>query len=772
MMAVKAGLCAVVVALLSLGCDTTGDAKYTPPPLPEGGGDAMIADATVDAPIPPPLDASPPVDAGPCTTGFRYAPPPGTLAHQVSVTGEWNAFAQPGVPMVGPDASGAFTASVELPPGLVAYKFVVDGAFSLDPAAVLEKYVGGVENSAVEVSDCRVPTLALSKKTLSRAAAGQGHFNGVVRFNPGQGGPGADAKTVNATLRKDGIASPLAAAAVDPSGTQITVDAPGLGDGKYTIFVDASDTAGRVAATLRLVFWIEADAFDWSDSLIYMAVTDRFKDGDTTNDVPPVPNVDPREQFQGGDLEGIQAKVDDGTFDRLGVRVLWMTPHNTNPSDAWIASDGVHLTMGYHGYWPTKAREVDPRLGGDKALHDLVTSAHAHGVRVLEDLVVNHVHQEHEYVAPHPGWFHSGCICGTANCDWTVHRLDCIFAPYLPDIDWTNPTADRQFDDDALWWADTFDLDGFRIDAVKQVPNSCIINLSHRIRSEFEAAGTRFFMTGETAMGWSDCGLSCNLPQYQTISQYIGPHGLDGQFDFPLYYADPLNVFVNDTKGMIHADYWVQASGWEYPAGAIMSPYIGSQDTARFVTLASYRGQDAAHDPSIPYNQWTNIAGPPPDSEPYQRLQLAQSWLFTLPGAPLLYYGDEYGEPGGVDPNNRVMWQGDGALSADQAATLAHMQALGQARKGLVALRRGAYRPVNATETTLVFARETTAGDVALVALSKLTTPTTFTAALPVTLPVPDGTVLHDRMGGADVQVSGGTITVTLGPRGAAVLAP
>ena len=401
-------------------------------------------------------------------------------------------------------------------------------------------------------------------------------------------------------------------------------------------------------------------------------MTDRFVDGDPSNDPPPTTTVggddagtitvDPcARTTRAATSQGITQQINAGTLDKLGANVLWASPFYTNPSDAWLASDNVHYVTGFHGYWPTMARQVDPRFGGAAALHDMVSAAHAHGIRVLMDLVVQHVHIEHEYLKTNPEWFNTtGCICGTNNCDWTVDRLTCLFTEYLPNIDWTNNDGAAQWEADAVWWMDTFDLDGFRMDAVKQVPDVAVINLSTALRSEFEPSGTKIFLTGETAMGWVDDNLNDNLSQYQLINEYI-QDGLDGQFDFVLYYADPMNVFANQSYGMDHADYWTQASGWEYPAGSIMSPFIGSEDTARFITIASYRGQSAAWDPGIPYNQWTNIAGPPPDSETYGRHRDALAWLLGQPGAPMIYYGDEYGQWGGVDPNNRLMWRGASA---------------------------------------------------------------------------------------------------------------
>jgi glycosidase len=724
--------------------------SVTAPPGP--AGDA----ATSDAPAP---------DAGvvPCATTFRFA----AAAKDVKVAGEWDGFTKP-LPMQGPDAQGAFTASVDLVPGLWAYKLVVDGQWQLDAEAPLRKYHGGVENSAVRVTDCRAPSLALTQKSVARPAAGQGRFTAAVRFARGSEKADIEPSSLAATLRRDGART--AVAGMTLSGDAIALDVGGLADGKYTVVVTASDKAGRAAKPLRLVFWIESAPFEWKDALIYMVMIDRFKNGDASNDATPTAGVDPRADFKGGDLQGVRAAIASGALDQLGVRAIWLSPFHTNPPGKWIADNGAAQVMGYHGYWPTKARDVEPRIGGKAALEALVAEAHAHGIRVLQDFVVNHIHQDHEYFTKHPSWFRTGCTCGTSSCGWTEKRLECLFSSYMPDVDWSNTDASEQFVDDAAWWIDAFDLDGLRIDAVKHVEDAAVMNLAHRVRTDFEAAGTRVFLTGETAMGWNDCGLACNAGEYGTISRYVGSRGLDGQFDFVLHHAVPYRVFAYGDKGMLHADYWTQQSQSQYPAGAIMTPYIGSQDTPRFATLAHYRGQPG-RDRGVASNKWTDVASGPPDAEAYARHRLALAWLLTIPGAPMLYYGDEYGEWGGADPNNRVMWRGDGALSTEEQATLVRTRALGQARRELAALRRGGYTSLHATEDVLVFARQA-GSSVAIVGLNRGAAPASVQVALPASLGLAGGATLSDRLGGPSVTVSGANVTLQLAARGAAVLAP
>jgi glycosidase len=513
-----------------------------------------------------------------------------------------------------------------------------------------------------------------------------------------------------------------------------------------------------------LPVWIEAEAFDWEGALVYMILTDRFQNGDPANDGAPT-TASPGAEWNGGDLAGVTASIRDGYLDSLGVRALWLTPFNDNPDIAYSDADDFHQVAAYHGYWPVDARLVDPRLGGEAALDELVATAHEHGIRILMDLVINHVHEDHPYYREHPTWFNGGCICGTDGCDWTARRLDCLFRDYMPDLNWEVTDASEQVIEDSLYWLERFDLDGFRVDAVKHVVDGAVFNLGLRVRERFETAGTEYFLMGETAQGWDGSSGPTeggNPENYGIISRYITPFGLHGQFDFVLYYAAALQ-FLGDHpgRGMAHVDFWTKASLAHYPRGSVMTPYIGSHDTSRFISLTAH--------PSLANNKWENLPPQPDWDEPYDRMYVALAWLMAAPGAPLLYYGDEYGEFGGADPDNRHVMRFGADLSARETRQLERVRLLGRARADLVGLRRGAYRTLHADDDLLVVARGE-GEDLVLAVVNRGATPRSETLPIPRDVAA-EGTTFEDALGSAErPTVDRAAITIEVPGRGALYL--
>ena len=481
------------------------------------------------------------------------------------------------------------------------------------------------------------------------------------------------------------------------------LDLTQLQDGKHSITL-AADGKESLA-----VFWTGADAdFIWDDALIYMVMTDRFVNGNTSNDGAPS-GAEAEADWMGGDLEGVTQMIESGYFNDLGVNALWISPFNTNPTGSYVAADGQHMVSGYHGYWPVEPRQVDPRFGGEEALTEMVEAAHDAGLRVMADFVVNHVHEDHVYAQEHPEWFNQGCICGTDFCDWTERRLDCLFMDYMPDLDWKNRDASEQIIEDALWWAETFDLDGIRVDAVKHVDDHAMTNLATRINERFEATGTDFYLKGETAMGWSGHSLEDNAEQYQTINRYIGDDALDGQADFVLYHAVVDNVFTSGNMDYQHLDYWTNRSQDQYVDGAVMVPYLGSHDSPRYLSRIQNDGTQ--------YNQWEEQARPTtPSSESYQSAKQGVAWLLTTPGAPMLYMGDEFGQHGGADPDNRRML--DFNLNDGQQDLMNFTSQIANLRLENEALRRGVYSTYH-VESEMVAYEMTTAEQSLLIVLNR-----------------------------------------------------
>jgi neopullulanase len=696
-----------------------------------------------------------------CGTVFTFH---GAAPTAVSVAGEFNAWDATKDKLTGPDSMGNWTATLMLPAGNYAYKVVTTTGgttgWQLDPATPYTKFVGGVENSVVEVDDCKTPLLQFKAMTKTP----DGALHAEVQYLDGSDAAGLDVASVAVTL--DGVAA--GGASLDGNGL-ITVDTTGLAKTKHRLVFHAADKAAHAAVDLHVPFWIEDQPFDFRDGLMYFAFTDRFRNGDPSNDKATA-GVDARANYQGGDYAGTTAAIDEGYFDKLGVRTLWLSPPNTNPDGGFIGTGG-HLYTGYHGYWPIAGREVQPRFGDLNALKTLVAHAHAHGMRVIIDSVLNHVHQEHPYWTMHQAdWFNplsiggQQCVCGTGpkdGCgDWDstqptgYHGLQpkqtCWFEPYMPDLDYESWDALVATVDDALFWARDVDVDGFRVDAVKHF----LLNATHRLRGklhdQFEHTEPLYYLVGETFDG-----------DRAFIDSFIGPTALNAQFDFPIYFSigNTLGTYASSLRELESATAASDAAFGPAP----MSPFFGNHDVARFLSVAN--GDNTG-------DAWGAPPATPTTESAYFKQRLALTFIATSPGVPMVYYGDEYGQPGAGDPDNRrfMKWSG---LTPFEQATLDVTKKLGAARAELAALRRGDRKTLWIDDDHYVFARTTPNKDVAIVVLNR-----SFNAAWTQAVPVPsyvplaDGTVLKDRLGGPSVTVTNQTIPITQGIHSSAVLAP
>jgi glycosidase len=633
---------------------------------------------------------------------------------------------------------GSFSLTLSPGPGLepgklYGYKIVADGNWIIDPKARYRKIVGDQMNSALKLPDCGAGPELRSDKVTVTLAGDKGDMR--VRVTVKSASDGDAPVKMMASLDRGKV--PAGSWKIDTSAGAVDFTLAGLAKGTHTLSLRTVDGKQREAEPIDLPFWVEDEPFDYRDGVLYMFVIDRFANGDKTNDKPVGGGVHYDADWHGGDLQGALKVLESGYFEKLGVRTLWLSPTNMQTDKSQIG-DGNQLYSGYHGYWPVKAHTVEPRFGGDQALRAFVTKAHERGLRVLLDLINNQVHEDHEYLGAHPDWFRKSCKCGDdANgCGWSQRPFDCMFQPYLPDINWNNYGAEKQFIADAVNWIAEYDLDGFRVDAVKHVEANSVYDMRAELSRRFEQGGARIFMVGETAVGQGDSGTFFGetfSDGFAWIDAYTGPTALDGQFDFPTRHnmADGL---VSGQKPLNEVEGEIQKSLTRYKAGNRHVRFLNGHDNPRIASIA-------AQDPKLGCSWASGCRDDqlPPlaysDPQVYVKLKRALTVLYTMPGVPYLYAGDEVAFGGGSDPDmRRNMLFGEGlealqmAKPGTQPPTLTDQQKdlrewvrkLGAARNASRAIRRGDRVTLLGTEGDLwVYAWSAGAKEVAVVAINR-----------------------------------------------------
>lgn len=482
------------------------------------------------------------------------------------------------------------------------------------------------------------------------------------------------------------------------------------------------------------------------DDVIYMVVTDRFADGDQTNNQ----DVDRKHPMKrhGGDLLGIIQKMP--YLKRLGVTTLWITPVYLNPPD------------GYHGYHPLDFESVDPHLcseslgpvGSREVVRRFVEIAHENGFKVMLDMIVSHAGETHPWREHHPDWI-----------NWNRSGVEKEWFKGLPNLDQDNINVNVYFIRNVLHWIAETDVDAVRIDAARHVES--------QFWRYFKLYATGEF-AGITVIGEFWDGAPHNVAVYQNT------HGFDGMFDFPLYHA-VRDVFIGDKpfsclarprlheaegRGILDLDHL-------YRNVMRMITFVGNHDSPRFFTEA---GGETDPDRAL------------------QRMKLAQTFVFCMRGIPQIYYGDELAMPGGWDPDNRrdMPWDwieraheqdaGSGGRAAGAEAARAremfkYTQRLIEIRRASGALSIGLRSTLYVQPQLLVFLK-CIIDDVALVAFNNADTPARVRVPLRDNPQIPDllRDGLHDGLCfdpllGTDqpIQIDGGHITLDLPARSAVI---
>ncbi len=477
---------------------------------------------------------------------------------------------------------------------------------------------------------------------------------------------------------------------------QLPADIPWSGRNHLRVFVM---NAERIGNDLLLPFeegqLIETtedlNRTDYASMILYFLMVDRFRNGDLTNDVKNTEDdLAPRANFHGGDLAGVLEQLKAGYFDDLGVTGIWLSPIIRNTPNAFHEYPAPHRRYSaYHGYWPISLTRIDARFGDEELLRELIGTLHERDMRLLLDFVSNHVHQEAPMIQAHPDWKTDLMLAdGRKNLRlWDEERLTTWFDEFLPSLDYSQKEVIDYVSDSALYWIEEFDIDGFRHDATKHIPNGFWLALSKKINQLNRERSDEVYQIGET------------FGDRELIGSYVGSDKMDGQFDFNLYWI-AREVFAIDSVPFTKLVPSIRSSLAHYGHQHRMGNITGNHDLPRFMSLASG---------DLGFNEEPGPAGWERDIEvsdtlAYRKMAMLAAFTLTMPGVPIIYYGDEIGMPGAGDPDNRrPMKFGD--LNRHEEQLRAIFKELIHLRKSEMSLLYGNWKLEEVSSERLVYSR-------------------------------------------------------------------
>lgn len=459
--------------------------------------------------------------------------------------------------------------------------------------------------------------------------------------------------------------------------------------------------------------------FVWEGANIYFLLTDRFNNGNPDNDI----NFERIEEtailrgFEGGDIEGITQKIEEGYFTDLGINAIWFTPVVEQIHGA--TNEGTGNTYGYHGYWAKDWTAIDPNFGTKKDLGKLVKTAHSKGIRILLDVVLNHTGPVTE---KDPVWPEEW-VRTNPKCEFTSYEntTACTLVENLPDIltesdepvelpdallaKWKEEgRLSQELDELQLFFERTgyprapryyiikwltdyindFGVDGFRVDTVKHVNENAWTDLYKEATYAFDTWKKKnpdhvfdnnpFYMVGEVYNYGISGGREFNFG--------------DKKVDFFEYGFKSLINF--DLKNDANKDY--QSIFKKY--NRLLNTKLKGKSVLNYLT---------SHDDGSPFDKERN--------KPFYTANV----LLLTPGASQVYYGDETarsliieGTEGDATLRSFMNWKELDSLPRTQKIHK-HWQKLGQFRRDHPAV--GAGRHKRLAKSPYVFSRTYVNGD-------------------------------------------------------------
>ncbi|HNY12763.1 MAG TPA: alpha-amylase family glycosyl hydrolase [Candidatus Wallbacteria bacterium] len=609
---------------------------------------------------------------------------------EVYIAGDMNSWNAKSMKLKKTDKKGIYKLFIpEISKGAYKYKFVAGGKWLCDNANVNREDDGfGSFNSVLTIGE--IPRVA-------KLFPGDFFYRpDRVRFTVRYAG--AYKKPALSCFYK-GAAVPSEYISFAPSSSSFEIDFPtSIFKGREAsaaalkLYCSYSSPEGRVLELSdERVFYransrVSPSAF--RDSIIYFAMTDRFQNGDMSNDRPiKEKGLDARCNYQGGDFAGILKAARENYFNGLLVDLLWISPVLEGPEKAYRDCLPPHRKFSnYHGYWPAKLDKVEPRFGDWKTLRALTEELRdKNHIETIIDAVFRHVTDRSATYKDNKDLFLSLYLKdGSKN----IRLFDKFpestwFDEFLPAIDYGKTESVNLMVKAADAWIEKTGVRGFRLDAVKHIPLN--------FWSALLTGRNQFFTVGET------------IDSREKIASYISNDLMTAQFDFPLYFAIR-DTFARGNMDFKKFDAEVEKSEKIFWSNhKLTSNLIGNHDFPRFMAYADgWLPADGKTD-----EKELGFTSPPKVRDPrnYAKLRQAYAFLMASNGVPLIYYGDEYGETGAGDPDNRRKMRFSDELNLFEKENVETLKKLILIRKQHPALFEGVRETIAAEKETYVFAK-------------------------------------------------------------------